>query len=90
MRDTLKKKRNETKGEEGERERETGGRKEGGGDIRVRLPCPTRFKKKKKKKSPRESGLYIRIAFPPLLYIYPPPPWTPESNKSLSYLRQGN
>lgn len=88
MRDTLKKKRNET-GEEGERERN--GRKEGGGgDIRVRLPCPTRFKKKKKKKSPRESGLYIRIAFPPLLYIYPPPLWTPESNKSLSYLRQGN
>lgn len=90
MRDTLKKKRNETKGEEGERERETGGRKEGGGgiygfDYRVR-----RVSRKKKKKSPRESGLYIRIAFPPLLYIYPPPLWTPESNKSLSYLRQGN
>lgn len=55
MRDTLKKKRNETKGEEGERERETGGRKEGGGiygfDYRVR-----RVSRKKKKK------VHVRVA----------------------------
>lgn len=84
MRDTLKKKRNETgaeeKWEEGRR-----GEEEGvyGFDYRVQ-----RVSKKKKEKSPRESGLYTNRVSTAFIHI--PSSVSPESNKSLSYLRQGN
>lgn len=71
MRDTLKKKK---------KKNEIGGRGRRKG-IRVRLPCPTRFK------SPRESG---RIAFLPPLYPPPPPPLCPRNriNRFHTFVRE--